>query len=172
MSRWSDAGERNQAAVRKRAGVILNDERYRRLRTRGGLLAVVIVYVLAGMMIAPAWLLLGQFGGLASIALWFFALIGLRIAVRTQADLPDEVLDERMRSERDEVYLPAYRVVGSCLTLVALAGVLASNAGGEDGFLVDYELMSAGFWTLFALLIGTPSLVMAMAHRDNASTKD
>ena len=56
MSRWSQATERNRAAVAKNAERILADTSYDRLRSRPGLLAMVVAYVVTAVALPVCWL--------------------------------------------------------------------------------------------------------------------
>jgi hypothetical protein len=90
----------------------------------------------------------------------------LRVAVRSQADLPDEVLDERMRAERDRVYVGAFRLVTSVVFLGANAALIAVAFRDENATITfDYNSVSAFYWTLLSLILGAPSLVLALSRR-------
>ena len=94
------------------------------------------------------------------------AFLLLRVAVRSQADLPDEVLDERMRSERDSVYVGAFRFVSCVVFLAANAAFIAVAFGDEHTTITfDYNSVGAFYWTLLSLLLGAPSLVLAIRKR-------
>lgn len=84
--------------------------------------------------------------------------------------LPDNVLDERMRAERDRVYVEAFRIVSSVVfvaTNVALAAV-AFRDEGTATITFDYESVSAVYWPLLALLLGAPSVVLALRASSSA----
>jgi len=166
MSRWSQATERNRAAVAKNAERILADTTYDRLRSRPGLIAMVATYVVTTVAMPVFWLAAGTLAGVVSTAAWFVVYLFLRVAVRSQADLPDDVLDERMRSERDSVYVGAFRLVSTVVFLAANAAFLAVAFGDEnDSITFDYEAVSAIYWALLSLLLGAPSLILALRMR-------
>ena len=124
MSRWSQVAERNRAAVAVNAERVLADTTYDRLRSPRALLTLVAAYVATTVAIPICWLVWGSLAGVASIFPCLVAFLLLRVAVRSQADLPDEVLDERMRAERDSVYVGAFRLVSSVVFLAANAALL------------------------------------------------
>ncbi len=68
-----------------------------------------------------------------------------------------------MRAERDSVYVSAFRLV-SIVTFVAANVAMAAVAFGNEGESItfDYHQVSAAYWTLFSVLLGAPSLVLAV----------
>ena len=166
MSRWAHVTERNRAAVAQHAERTLSDTNYDRLRSPGALLALAIAYVATTAAMPVCWLVWGSTAGVASIIPCLVAFLLLRAAVRSQADLPDEVLDERMRAERDSVYVGAFRLVASVVFLAANAAMMAVAFGDDHSTITfDYDSVSAVFWPLLALLVGAPSLVFAIRRR-------
>lgn len=166
MSRWSGITERNRANVERNAERLLTDTSYDRLRSPRALLILVIAYVATTIAIPICWLVWGSLAGVASIFPCLAVLLLLRVAVRSQADLPDEVLDERMRAERDSVYVGAFRLVSSAVFLASNAAFLAVAFGdGSETITFDYNSVSAVYWALLSLLLGAPSLVLAMRKR-------
>ena len=166
MSRWSHVAKRNRSAVAENAERVLADTSYDRFRSPGALKALVVGYVVTTIALPLCWLAWGAIAGVAAFAPWLGMFLLLRVAVRSQADLPDEVLDERMRIERDSVYVGAYRLVASVLFIAANVALAAVAFGdGDESITFDYESVSAVFWALFSLLLGAPSLVMAMRKR-------
>lgn len=166
MSRWSQVTERNRANTAQNAQRVLADTRFDRLRSPRALLALVGAYVAVTVAMAVCWLAWGAIAGVLSFAPWLVVFLLLRVAVRSQADLPDEVLDERMRAERDSVYVGAYRLVSSTVFLAANAAFLAVAFDDEHASITfDYPAVGAVFWTLLSVLVGAPSLVLAMRKR-------
>jgi hypothetical protein len=166
MSRWTQVAERNRAAVAQNAERVLADTHYDRLRRPRALLALAVAYVAATVAMPVCWLMWGSIAGVVSIFPCLAAFLLLRVAVRSQADLPDEVLDERMRAERDSVYVGAYRLVASVVLLATNAALVAVAFGDEHARITfDYESVSAVFWPLLSLLLGAPSLVLALRRR-------
>jgi hypothetical protein len=130
------------------------------------LLAVVATYVTATVLVATLWLVFGTTGGIVGIAVWAAALVTLRLAVRSQADLPDEVLDERMRSERDRAYLDAFRGVAGIIVLAALAALSATVVGDPPTTVTFSEnQVNAIFWVLLSVTLGAPSTALAFRQR-------
>jgi hypothetical protein len=166
MSRWSGITERNRATVQRNAERVLTDTAYDRFRTPRALLILVVAYVAATIAMPICWLAWGSFAGVASIFPCLAVFLLLRVAVRSQADLPDEVLDERMRAERDSVYVGAFRLVSSLVFLASnVAFVAVAFGDGSETITFDYNSVSAVYWALLSLLLGAPSLVLAMRKR-------
>lgn len=166
MSRWNQVAERNRAAMAQNAERILADTSYDRLRSRRALLALVITYTAVTVVIPVCWIAVGSLAGVLAIVAWIPVYLLLRVAVRSQADLPDEVLDERMRAERDRVYVGAFRLVSTVVFLAANVAFVAVAFGDEDASITfDYNSVSAVYWALLSLLLGAPSLVLAMRQR-------
>ncbi|MFN7149305.1 MAG: hypothetical protein ACK4V6_07470 [Microthrixaceae bacterium] len=173
MSRRNQATQRNRAAVAQNAERLLADTNYDWLRTSRALLALVVMYVVSTVAMSVCWLAWGSIAGISSVVLWLSVFLLLRVAVRSQADLPDEMLDERMRSERDSVYVGAYRLVASTVSLGATAALIAVEFGSGDGSITfNFDSMSAVFWTLFSLVLGAPSLVLAISQRSSLLDAD
>lgn len=171
MSRWSQAAERRRDAVATNAERVLADTSYDRFRTPRALNLLVVAYVLSTVAIPVCWLVWGSLAGVASILIWVAPFLLLRVAVRSQADLPDEVLDERMLSERNSVYVDAYRLVVSVVFVAANVALAAVAFGDEDTSITfDFESVSAFYWPLFALILGAPSIVLARRQSHRSST--
>jgi hypothetical protein len=170
MSRWSDLGERKYLSVQINAQRMLNDSAHDRLRSRTGLSLVVAAYVLSTGILVAMWLLFGTVGGVIAIVAWFAAFVALRLAVRSQADLPDEVLDERMRIERDRAYLTAFRTVAGSVLIgatVALIGVGLDDAPAS--ITLSANEVNAIFWALLSLMLGAPSIALMVEQRRRLS---
>lgn len=116
---------------------VLTDTTFDRLRSpRALLLLLVVAYVVATVAMRLVW---GSLAGVLSIFPCLAVFLLLRVAVRSQADLPDEVLDERMRAERDSVYVGAFRLVSSVVFLAANAAFIAVAFGdGTETITFDY----------------------------------
>ncbi len=166
MSRWNQVAERNSASMERNAERVLADTTYDRLRGPHALLILAGAYVVTTVAMPICWLAWGSLAGVLSIFPCLAAFLLLRVAVRSQADLPDEVLDERMRAERDSVYVAAFRLVSSAVFLAANAAFVAVAFGDEHTTITfDYNSVSAFYWTLLSLLLGAPCLVLAMRNR-------
>ncbi len=166
MSRRSELSDRKSEAVASRAQQLMNDRYYDRLRSRRGLLLVVAAYVAATIALAAWWLWFGAVGGVVGIAAWFVAFVAVRLAVRSQADLPDDVLDERMRGERDRAYLTAYRTVAGVVVIATMAALFAVGAGDDPARITfDDNQVNAAFWVLLSLVLGAPSTALAVEQR-------
>jgi len=166
VSRRNEVAERKRVYVAQNAERVLADTNFNRLRSPGALLALVIAYIATTIAMPVCWLVWGSLAGVASIFPCFGVFLLLRVAVRSQADLPDEVLDERMRAERDRVYVGAFRLVTSVVFLGANAALIAVAFRDENATITfDYNSVSAVYWTLLSLILGAPSLVLALSRR-------
>jgi type IV secretory pathway TrbD component len=154
--------EQNRASIERNAERILADTYFDGLRSPRVLRVVVAAYAIVTILMTVAWIQ-ADWAGAIGVVLWFVAFLVLRLAVRSQADLPDAALDERMKSERDEAYLHAYRLV-SGLSVIAVMGAFFVVVGGDGGKVVSfgYNAISAIFWSLLALVMGAPSISLAM----------
>jgi hypothetical protein len=141
---------------------MLSDSYFNRLRSPLALRFVVGAYLLGIAVMATLWTR-SPVLGLAGIALWSVLFLTLRLAVRSQADLPDEMLDERMVAERDRSYLHAYRLFAGLMTLGAMAALFAVVAVGDDETIsFDYNTTNAIFWLVLAVAMGAPSISLAL----------
>jgi Predicted membrane protein (DUF2178) len=167
MSRWSNAAERNRAVMEAKAERILADTTYDRMRTPTALRALIVVYVAVTVGMAVLWLAAGTLGGTFGMLAWIPVFVALRVAVRSQADLPDDVLDERMRATRNEAYVHAFRLTaGLVFTFAAIIFVAVAFRPEPVEIKFEYSEASAIFWTLFSVLVGAPSLAMAKLESD------
>jgi hypothetical protein len=163
--KWDDATERKQTIVAERADRLLNDTSFDWLRTPNALRVVAGCYVVIATAMCVLWATSGPIFALIATGLWVVAYIGLRLAVRSVADFPDYVLDERQRSERERGYFDAFRIAGAFAVLlasVALFVVARRDRNGNGSLTLDYEAVSAIFWGTFAVFFGLPNVVLAL----------
>jgi hypothetical protein len=160
--------ERRRELVAVIAEQQLSDTRFDRLRTRARrrqLVAAMLASI--GATSASFWLgwpIVAAAALLAGIAVWGL----LRAAVRTLADLPDDVLDERQLQVRDRAYLHAYRAfAGLAMVAVIAALTIPIVIGGDpDRLIVEFDLgrLQAVFWLVTGLAMSLPSIVIALAE--------
>lgn len=163
MSRWSAAAERNREMVAGNAERILNDTTYDRFRTPRSQRLLVAAYVAVVIAIPWCWLLVGSIAGILAVLAAVAMYLLLRVSVRSIADLPDHVLDERMRRERDSVYVVSFRTVSTVVMVAMNIAFIAVEFGEEDATIsFDGDAVNAVYWTLLAVVLGTPSVVMAL----------
>lgn len=162
--RWRSAAERNELEVQRRADQMFEDERFDALRGPMARRVVAGTYVVVSVVMIASWFG-GAIAGVLGLALWGVAFLGLRLSVRSLADMPDHVLDERMRRERDVTYLSAFRMVSAVLGIavaVLFMKVVVADANDEETVLtVSTDAANAMFWGVFALVLGAPSLALA-----------
>jgi hypothetical protein len=167
--RWKQATERNKDEVQRRADRQFEDEHFDLLRGPTARRAVAGTYVFVSLAMVASWFG-GTIAGVGGLAVWGVAFVALRLSVRSLADMPDYVLDERMRRERDTTYISAFRMVSSVVGIavaVLFVKVVVADANDESTVLiVNTDAANAMFWGVFALVLGAPSL--AMAWRRNA----
>ena len=167
--RWKTAAERNEREVLRRAQQQFDDNKFDVLRGPVARRVVGGVYVAVSVAMVASWFG-GVIAGVLGLAVWGVAFVALRLSVRSLADMPDYVLDERMRRERDTTYVSAFRLVSSVLGVAVgllFVEVVVADANDEETvFTVTTGAANAMFWGVFALVLGAPSL--AMAWRRNA----
>lgn len=162
MSRRARAAERKRAYLKQNADRVLSDTTFDRFRTERALRWLVLIYIGITVAMALLWVLHGNFAGIAGMLAWIPAYLLLRVAVRAQADLPDHVLDERMRAERDRVYVNAFRITASLVFAAVCVMVMAVEFRPEPASLtLQSHEVNAIFWSVFSVIMGAPSLVMA-----------
>ncbi|MEL6185817.1 MAG: hypothetical protein AAFU79_14435 [Myxococcota bacterium] len=106
-------------------------------------------------------------GPTIAIAAALFVVIGaswfLRRVVRGMADLPEELLDERMEAVRNRAYRWAYAMLVAVLSVVLVVAWLAADAR-----LVDWQpsanVFQALMWLVVGLAMGLPSAVVAVTE--------
>lgn len=173
MSNHRTRGTDRGSVMDQRAERVLSDERYPALRTRRVrlVLAAVMAAVVAGLPVV--WLAGGPLWGLAAVLVGFGHLFVLRYSVRVVADLPDHVLDERLRSSRDRAYVEAYRWFAGLTVIAASIGMFAFvvNADESDIWTVSigWDAVMGAFWMLMLAGVAMPSLVMALQEGDDLS---
>ena len=169
MSRWSAAAERNREMVAGNAERILNDTTYDRFRTPRSQRLLVAAYIAVTIAIPLCWLIGGAIAGILAVLVAIVVYLLLRVSVRSIADLPDHVLDERMRRERDSVYLVSFRTLGSVVMIAMNIAFIAVEFRDQEATIsFDSAAVNAVYWTLLAVVLGTPSVVMALRQAADA----
>ncbi len=144
--------------VEARAEAAMNDESFDRLRPQpvrralgSALVLSALTIAITGVLDGP-WLMLNLviFGGL-----WFV----LGRVNRGFTDFPDELVDERIRSTRNQVYRYAYISVVACLALVVIITALGNIA--SFGITLGAEHFFAGAMALFWLTLVIPAVIFA-----------
>lgn len=165
-SRWDDAVERTDTAVAERAERILSDQRFPALRTRRGRVALVMAQGITILLMPVVWLAADPVAGLVMVILSMVVMSLLRRSVRVVADLPDDVLDERLRGRRNAAYVESYRYLDGLLMVAAAVGLFAwlVNADEADVWTIDLTLgmVMGAFWTLTVLGLALPSMAVAL----------
>jgi hypothetical protein len=165
-SRWDDALDRTDAAVAERAERVLSDQRFPALRTRRARVALVVAQVVTIVLMPVVWLAADAVAGMAMVIVSMVVLSLLRRSVRVVADLPDDVLDERLRGRRNAAYLEAYRYFDGLLMVAAAVGLFAFllNADETDVWTVDltWGMVMGAFWTLTVMGLALPSMAVAL----------
>lgn len=92
----------------------------------------------------------------------------IRTSVRSEADLPDEAIDERQIAWRDRSYLVAYRIASATVMSVLLAAYIVSDAVATRAVSAGVAawLSSDLFFILIVLLAFLPSAVLAWYSDD------
>ena len=150
-------------SLRERADRELNDERFaawrepgrRRLLVGAWLLAVAVTTVAAWF----DWWAVLPLGMIAVLA----AAFALRRVVRGMADLPDELLDERMTARRNRAYRLAYSTLAAVALLPPLALWLAADANRID-FTLEARHLGAVTWLTLGVALALPSAILALTE--------
>jgi len=145
----------------------LDDERYDWIRPLGRRRALVVAGAL--MILGYA---VGMFAGwpvltLASLLAYIGVLFLLRMAVRAITDLPDEVVDERMRQVRGGIYRHAY--IGTmALVSVGIAVFIVNQITTKLGWTgtMTGEHMHELMFVIFFFAMGLPSALYAWSERE------
>jgi multisubunit Na+/H+ antiporter MnhB subunit len=161
MNRMSELAERNRTVMKDNAEKMLADTRHDYLRSPTALLVTCGVYLAVTVAMVALWVVAPTFGFVGPLV-WIVAIIALRLAVRSQADLSDEALDERMRAERNAAYVNSYRLVSFVGLVVASVALLVVGAGDGQTLSLRYNTASAAFWATLSLVLGAPSLALAV----------
>lgn len=168
----SARSERQEAELEKRVQAILEDQSWDFLR---GPAARRFLCLLAGATWVATTLTFWFLGslGLAALALLFLVYLGLRVSVRSLADLPERFLDERQRAIRNKAYLGAYLAIATVLSVFALAilgWVFLTDSRGLDSYRLDLSFgqVQATIWFFFGAMLLAPSVILAW---DEASRK-
>ncbi|NGP52745.1 hypothetical protein [Thioalkalivibrio sp. XN8] len=160
-----DPRDPRETAMARDAAAMLNDTRFDGWRAaRRRRLLVVAAALAIALTVAAAWygnnLLFLPALALAGGAWWL-----LRQVVRGMADLPDEFVDERIRSVRNEHYLYAYRALSGLVALATLAMYLAADAT-RVGWQPGADQLHALFWGVLLLAGMLPSMLLAWSQRE------
>ena len=162
----------NQERVAIQAQRVLNDTRWDFIRTPAARRGLAVFAYLA-VIFNSAMYLLNTYIGLIGLAVLFGAYLLLRISIRSVADLPDEYLDERLRSIRSVTYYRSYLLVVGLLTVAAvlLMGILIASDIATDGssalhFSLDWNTSQAIIWFILGVTMMTPSAVLAFTQAD------
>ncbi len=162
-TKWNDQRERDRETVSGYATQIMGDTKWDRLRTRTarrtivGALAVALTLLAIVSVVASMWVLLPM---TLTVVLW----IGLRRAVRTIADLPDELIDERQRVVRDRAYRLAFIALSTLLVLGSMAVFGWFLLGAQDGsrdFAIDVNSAPGLTFFVIGVVLSLPSMVIA-----------
>jgi hypothetical protein len=166
---WDASRQRNEDAVAAHADKLLNDRRWDRLRTRGARVGLVVGFLAVLVAIPGVFVRFGSLAGLAVVMLGIAVWLALRLSVRTIADLPDDYLDERQLAVRNASYVSAYRWLASVVSVVLSAGLVAFVVLGEGPDMwtvtLTWGLVSGVFWAMLGLLLGLPSMMLALQDR-------
>lgn len=152
--RKRDAQRADEAA---RAAKVLNDEglaKYRSQKVRRILATVLAGLALAivptyGMGLIPVLLNM-----IAVVGAWFF----LGRIIRGFIDLPENLLDERIRERRDDSFRFAYIGITAVIGLIVPHTLLSARAGNAIFYGMD---PLAGFLALFWLAVTLPTIIFA-----------
>ena len=149
--------------VRERAERELNDERFapwrrpgrRRLLVGAWLAAVAVTTVGAWF----DWWAVLPLGLIVTLGVAFL----LRRVVRGMADIPEELLDERMRTRRDRAYRVAYSILAAVALLPGMVLWLAADAS-RIGFSLEARHLGALMYLVLGVALALPSAILALTE--------
>jgi hypothetical protein len=149
-----------QLAQRLERDTALDPYRSRERRRIAVILALVLILGVAA--VAWAGSAIGTVLALAPAigGVWF-----VRRLVRLRADLPDELVDERVRSVRNERYVEAYRIL-SALTVTVLIVTYIGTDAARIGWTLEARHVHALLWTFVLLSVALPSMLLAWQERE------
>lgn len=165
---WNGQRERDRRAVGDYAAQVMSDTRWDRLRIRTARRAIVVALACALALTAitsvtsPGWTLLAI---APAVALW----VALRLAVRTIADLPDELIDERQRGVRDRAYRSAFIALSALVvfgTMTIFAWAVFGTEEGSVRLTVDVDRAAGLMWFVIGAVLSLPSMVIAWSERE------
>lgn len=150
--------------ARPSAEKYLSDARYNWLRplSRRRLLVVVSTSVILAHSVA-LWFSASAFLTLPLLAAGWVGYSLLKWAVRGMADLPDELIDERMREVRNRHYRLAYVTLSSTSVLVLLTMWIGADAR-RIGWQPESWHLEAVFWAFLFFSICLPSMYVAWSE--------
>jgi hypothetical protein len=135
------------------------------LRTPGRRRLVVLVCLaLIAVAVATAW------GGsavwtLVALAPAIGAVWLVRRLVRLMADLPDDLVDERVRAVRNQRYVEAYRLLSAITVAVLLVVFIGADAVRID-WVLEARHVHAMFWLVMLMSFALPSMLLAWSERE------
>lgn len=165
---WNSQRERDRRAVGDYAAQVMSDMRWDRLRTRTARRTIVVALACALALTAiisvttPGWVLLAI---APAVALW----IALRLAVRTIADLPDELIDERQRAVRDRAYRSAFIALSALVvfgTMTIFGWAVFGTDEGSVGLTIGADQAAGLMWCAIGVALSLPSMVIAWNERE------
>lgn len=153
--------------VAERAQRDFDDTRYDWLRLRSRRRTLCLLSI--AMLLLYAAGTLGGYPALALAALvsWGVTVWLLRVATRSIPDLPDEVVDERMRSVRGHIYRLSYIAVMALLSLYMMTFV-ANRVWVKfnDAALMTADQIQDLSFVLFFAGMMVPTILFAWTERD------
>ena len=89
----------------------------------------------------------------------------VRRVVRLMADLPDELVDERVRTVRNQRYVEAYRLLSAVMVAVLLVVYIGADAPRID-WVLEARHVHAMFWLVMLMSFALPSMLLAWSERE------
>lgn len=153
--------------VAERAERDLHDERFDWLRTTRARRGLVIATASVLVLYLTSNLLGWPFVTLGALITFGFLLWGLRLASRTIMDLPDELIDERMRARRGEIYRYAYMGAVCLLScpLIVDIGMKLFSGMNQASALTSTQWLDFTLTIMFAL-VALPSMLFAWTEAE------
>lgn len=154
---------RTTAQVAEQAERGFRDTRLDPLRPLARRRAVIVTWSVLVVGAAVTVALAGPLVDLLAIAVAATATWLVRALVRTIADLPDEVLDERLVVRRDSGYRVAYQFLAGVTSLLLVVLYIVGDAARLD-VTITPDHLSGALWLVILLAMGMPSAAFGWAE--------
>jgi 4-hydroxybenzoate polyprenyltransferase len=168
QSAWRRQRAQAESSTERRAGHLMHDTHWDWLRSLRARRTLVVVLAASLVATAALFISVGSWGFVALVVSGVL-FVGLRISVRSVADLPDELLDERQSRIRDRAYRGSFISLSGVLISALAVGFIwviatATDVNNDTTRLAIDENDAFGvFWFAIGLCLALPSMSVAWA---------
>lgn len=136
-----------------------------RARTPAARRVLTVVWILAVALVIALSVVGNPTGVVIGIALLVGSIALLRLSVASMADIPEELVDERIVAVRNRAYWLAYVIVSTAVALTGLAAWIAADAAATR-WQPGPDQLQAFFWGVTGLTAGLPSAILAWTETE------